>query len=66
MKDVDIKKGFSVYSLTTFEEGMENNYTHWSEGLTMYLTKDGVTMKLTSDEIELLVKSLPRTIGGSY
>jgi hypothetical protein len=41
-------------------------YCHWSEGLKMVISKKGVTIKLNSDEIQELVKSLPRTIGGSY
>ena len=41
-------------------------YCHWSEGLKMVISKNGVTIKLNSDEIQELVKSLPRTIGGSY
>ena len=60
-----MNKDFNVYSITTFD-GSESKYVHWSEGLTMYITKDGVTMKLNSEEIELLVKALPRTVGGSY
>ena len=41
-------------------------YCHWSKGLKMVISKKGVTIKLNSDEIQELVKSLPRTIGGSY
>lgn len=41
-------------------------YCHWSEGLKMVIIKNGITIKLNSDEIQELVKSLPRTIGGSY
>ena len=41
-------------------------YCHWSEGLKMVISKNGVKIKLNSDEIQELVKSLPRTIGGSY
>lgn len=59
------KNNFQVYSLATVKEGAER-YCHWSEGLTMYIVKDGVTMKLDSEEIQQLVKALPRTMGGKY
>jgi hypothetical protein len=57
------KNDFQVYALTTVSAP---GYTHWSEGLTMYIVKDGVTMKLNSDEVNTLVKSLPPTVGGTY
>jgi hypothetical protein len=57
------KKDFQVYALTTVSAP---GYTHWSEGLTMYIVKDGVTMKLNSDEVNTLVKALPSTVGGTY
>lgn len=41
-------------------------FCHWSEGLYMIIEKDGVTIKLNSEEIQQIVKSLPRTIGGRY
>jgi hypothetical protein len=41
-------------------------YCHWSEGLNMVIEKNGVTIKLKSEEIQQIVKSLPRTIGGRY
>jgi hypothetical protein len=57
------KNNFQVYTLTTIDEP---GYTHWSKGLTMYITKDGVTMKLDENEIQQLVKALPNTMGGIY
>jgi hypothetical protein len=63
--NTEVKSDFNVFCFGENSIDM-NTYTHWSEGLTMYITKDNVTMKLNSDEIEILVKSLPRTIGGSY
>jgi len=64
IKVMDTKtKDFKVYAVTTISE---SGYTHWSDGLTMYIVKDGVTMKLNSEEIEILVKALPQTIGGTY
>ena len=57
---------FQVYSLQTIEEGKENKYVHWADGLTMYIIKDNVTMKLDENEIQQLIKALPKTIGGTY
>jgi hypothetical protein len=54
---------FQVYAVTTISEP---GYSHWSEGLTMYIVKDGITMKLNPDEVKQLVKSLPSTMGGTY
>lgn len=61
----DVSKRFSVntYSIIDMNFSM---YEHWSEGLNMIIEKDGITMKLNSDEIQQIVKSLPRTIGGCY
>ena len=61
----DVSSSFSVhtYSLITENSPM---YVHWSEGLKMIIIKDGITMRLNSEEIEQLVKALPRTVGGSY
>ena len=65
LKQPDVSSSFSVhtYSLITENSPM---YVHWSEGLKMIIIKDGITMRLNSEEIEQLVKSLPRTVGGSY
>lgn len=56
---------FNVYTINTIDPN-SNMYTHWSEGLTMYITKNGIEIELDEDEIQLLVRSLPRTVGGSY
>ena len=56
---------FSVGTYSIINENT-HKYCHWSEGLKMVISKNGVTIKLNSDEIQELVKSLPRTIGGSY
>lgn len=56
---------FSVCTLTKMTD-TKSKYTHWSDGLEMYIQKDGKSIKLDSEEIEELVKTLPRTIGGSY
>ena len=60
-----MEKEFKVFCLEFINEDT-NVYAHWSENLTMYIKKDGITIKLDSDEIQQLVKSLPRTIGGTY
>lgn len=52
---------FSVVTVDT-----SSGWTHWSDGLSMYITKNGSTIKLEPDEIFQLVKSLPRTFGGTY
>lgn len=59
------QNNFEVYSLETVSKDT-SGYKHWSEGLTLYIFKDGVTMKLNSEEIEQVVKALPRTLGGEY
>ena len=58
------KNDFQVYTLEMVDKDV--SFTHWSEGLTMYIVKDGVTMKLNSDEVNTLVKALPSTVGGTY
>ena len=64
-KEGGIKSGFKVgcYTIVTDDK---SSYCHWSEGLKMVIEKDGVVMKLEGEEIEKLVKSLPRTFGGTY
>jgi hypothetical protein len=61
----DVSKRFSVHTYSIINEGSPM-YVHWSEGLKMIIVKDGVTLKLNSEEIEQLVKALPRTVGGTY
>ena len=56
---------FSVHTYSLISENTPM-YTHWSDGLKMIIIKNGVTMRLNSEEIEQLVKALPRTVGGSY
>ena len=50
----------------SIHETRDYGFCHWSEGLNMMIIKDGVTIKLNSEEIQQMVKSLPRTFGGSY
>ncbi len=49
----------------TIEDGVPE-YCHWSDGLNMIITKDGVTLTLNGEEIRQLVSCLPRTIGRTY
>jgi hypothetical protein len=57
------KNNFKVYTLT---KEKEEGYSHWAKGLTMHITKDGITVELNEDEVQQLVKTLPRTVGGRY
>jgi hypothetical protein len=59
------KNDFQVYALEVVDKDT-TGYVHWAEGLTVYIVKDGVTMKLNSEEIKLVVKALPETVGGRY
>jgi hypothetical protein len=59
------KNDFQVYALEVVDKDT-TGYMHWAEGLTLYIVKDGVTMKLNSEEIKLVVKALPETVGGRY
>ena len=53
---------FKVYTINKNTD----KWSHWSEGLEMYIEKDGVSIRLNSEELQQLVKTLPRTFGGSY
>ena len=64
LRSKELGDSFSVYTLQSMNEG--RMYSHWAEGLEMYIQKDGVSIKLSSEEIQQLVKALPRTIGGGY
>lgn len=56
---------FDVWTLTT-EDKYNSKYVHWAKNLTMTIKKDGVTIELNSDEIQQMVKTLPKTVGGIY
>lgn len=55
---------FNVATYSLLDKDVK--YCHWSEGLNMIIEKNGVTINLNSEEIQQVVKSLPRTVGGSY
>ena len=61
----DSKSNFSAYTWTIVNSKTPM-YCHWSTGLKMSITKNGVNIILDSEEIQELVNSLPRTVGGSY
>lgn len=63
-KPVIDEVSFNVATYSLLDKGVK--YCHWSEGLNMIIEKNGVTVKLNSEEIQQIVKSLPRTIGGRY
>jgi hypothetical protein len=62
---MDNKNDFQVYALEVVDKDT-TGYVHWSEGLTLYIVKDGVTMKLNSEEIQQVAKALPETVGGKW
>jgi hypothetical protein len=56
-----------VFSVATYWlMNKDVKYCHWSEGLHMVIVKDGVTIELNGEEVQQIVKSLPRTLGGTY
>ena len=57
---------FSVITYSLIEGKSKLNYVHWSDGLKMIIAKNRLVIELNSEEIEELVKSLPRTLGGTY
>lgn len=62
--NIDKKSTFNVATYSLMNNDVK--YYHWSEGLNMIIEKNGVTLELNSEEIQQLVKALPRTLGGSY
>lgn len=60
-----VSSSFKVGTYSVHRQG-GGSYCHWSEGLKMVIEKDGVIIKLEGEEIEKIVRSLPRTIGGVY
>ena len=58
------KDNFNVFTFTKYNKKVM--YTHWSKGLTMIISKNGIEIRLNSKEVQELVNSLPKTIGGKY
>lgn len=62
--NIDKKSTFNVVTYSLMDINVK--YCHWSEGLNMAIEKNGVTLELNSEEIQQVVKALPRTLGGRY
>jgi len=41
-------------------------YPHWAEGTKCFIAKDDIEITLDSEELQDLVRQLPRTISGKY
>ena len=61
----DVSESFNVGTYTIIDENTKM-YSHWADGLKMVIEKNGISIKLDENEIQDIVKSLPRTIGGKY
>ena len=59
-------KDFNVFTYEIYDKDQMGKYVHWAEGLKMVIKKGDTKIELDSEEIQQLVKSLPRTIGGTY
>lgn len=60
------RENFNVLCYGTYNADDRDYYSHWSKNLNMSISKNGQTIELNETEIKQLVKSLPRTVGGSY
>ena len=58
-----VSKSFNVFTMSSHNN---RGYEHWARGTTMVIEKNGVKMTLSSEELQQLVKALPRTVGGRY
>ena len=64
MKDEEC---FDVYTISSQDKRYKGiKYVHWATNLTMVIKKGNVKIELNSEEIQKLVKSLPRTVGEKY
>ena len=43
-----------------------DDFISWSDGIKMIIRKGDVSIELNQEDVEMLVKSLPRTFGGKY
>lgn len=59
------KNNFSVFCTSKIDKDADR-YSKWSDGIKMFITKNGVTIVLDENEVIEVAASLPRTIGGSY
>ncbi len=53
-----------IYS--TVDNSNQRAFCHWAEGLSMVIVKGDQRIVLDSEEIQSLVRTLPRTFGGRY
>jgi hypothetical protein len=61
------KNNFEVITYSTIsQESLNKFYSSWSDGIKMIIRKGDVYIELNQEEVETLVKSLPRTFGGKY
>jgi len=61
------KNNFEVITYSTISQDSLNKfYIQWSDGIKMIIRKGDVSIELNQEEVETLVKSLPRTFGGKY
>lgn len=56
--------GFNVATYSILNKDV--TWCHWAEGLKMIISKNGINIVLDSEEIQQIVKSLPKTFGGKY
>jgi len=55
---------FTVF--TTANIDTKETYVKWNKGLRMTIIKNDVTIVLNEDEIQELMASIPKSIGGKY
>ena len=66
-KNKDLKDDtFNVITYAVSDKTSSYTWAHWSEGLSMVITKGDKTIILDEAELRQLVKTLPRTFGGQY
>jgi hypothetical protein len=57
---------FNVICYAKHDPNNTELYTHWAKDLTMLISKNGQTVKLNEEEIQEVVKCLPKTVDGKY
>lgn len=62
----DKEPDFTAYTYEVFDKDDKRMFVHWADGLKMIIRKGDVFISLNSEEIQKLVKALPKTFGGSY
>lgn len=59
-------KDFSVWSMYSIDPNKILRFEHWAEGLTVYIRKGDKEIAINGDEMKRVIKSLPKTFGGTY